>query len=635
MSFDWKKPDYTAILAERAKRVAKLRGMSLDELAALKAFYREHPVEFINDWGMTSDPRNVEIGLPVHVPFMLFPKQAEFVEWVYARWRLARTACREEPRHGRELAVLRDRGHMWLFFPDMQIGFGSRKEEYVDEIGNLKALFPKIRLFVDLLPREFRPKGGRAASTCCSSTQRTALRSSARPATTSAAAPGPGSTSRTRAPSTSARRRSRRRSARRPTARSTSRRRTGRATLLSQAPRRQDRRLHLPLEGRSAQGQAWYEKQQRDLDPVILAQEVDIDYTTRRFRTPGSTARCSKPRSTLGAGDVDAIGPKVLGVDAAHEGDDNSCLTFRRGRVSPWTKEKKGRIDGPDLAGWVIEEADALDGVDCIVIELDGPGVSCYDTLKRSKYAECHGRRPHRRRRSDGKNYNLRAKMWRGLLEWLKDTPCSITRDGELKAEATAMRYSYKDGLLLMEDKKEYKKRVGKSPDRADSFALTFAIDAMPKQQAFVPSVPSMAIPEVTMLRPRRPAAARAAQPVPDRAPLRHHPRRQWEGDFGEAFDDAIKLEINLTKDGLDKIYRDYNENRIVPDFRPAGGKGDEDSARRSTGCTAPTALLQVAAGRDNAFGEAIGGRVRRLSPDQRMGRPYDKDSDHQRINPA
>jgi hypothetical protein len=77
----------------------------------------------------------------------------------------------------------------------------------------------------------------------------------------------------------------------------------------------------------------------------------------------------------------------------------------------------------------------------------------------------------------------------------------------------------------------------------------------------------------------------------PCRPPLRHHPRRQWEGDFGEFFDDAIKLEINLTKDGLEKIYRDYNENRIVPDFRPAGGKGDEDSARRWTACTAPTAI--------------------------------------------
>jgi hypothetical protein len=78
----------------------------------------------------------------------------------------------------------------------------------------------------------------------------------------------------------------------------------------------------------------------------------------------GSTAICSRPRSRSGLADVEAIGPKVLGVDAAHEGDDDSAITFRRGRVSPWTKVRKGRIDGPDLAGWVITEADELGGVD-------------------------------------------------------------------------------------------------------------------------------------------------------------------------------------------------------------------------------------------------------------------------------
>jgi hypothetical protein len=56
------------------------------------------------------------------------------------------------------------------------------------------------------------------------------------------------------------------------------------------------------------------------------------------------------------------------------------------------------------------------------------------------------------------------------------------------------MRYGYKDGLLLMEDKKQYKKRVGKSPDRADSLALTFAIDAMPKPPVVAVSIPTLAM---------------------------------------------------------------------------------------------------------------------------------------------
>jgi lipocalin len=47
----------------------------------------------------------------------------------------------------------------------------------------------------------------------------------------------------------------------------------------------------------------------------------------------------------------------------------------------------------------------------------------------------------------------------------------------------SSYRYSYKSGLLLMEAKKEYKKRLGKSPDRADSWILTHA--PWPKGDAY------------------------------------------------------------------------------------------------------------------------------------------------------
>ena len=48
---------------------------------------------------------------------------------------------------------------MFLFQPGTVVGFGSRKEEYVDKLGDPKALFWKIRTFIDLLPAEFRPAG--------------------------------------------------------------------------------------------------------------------------------------------------------------------------------------------------------------------------------------------------------------------------------------------------------------------------------------------------------------------------------------------------------------------------------------------------------------------------------------------
>jgi phage terminase large subunit len=46
-------------------------------------------VAFITDWGMTFDPRNPELGLPAVVPFVLFPKQEEFIDWLRA-WRGSR-----------------------------------------------------------------------------------------------------------------------------------------------------------------------------------------------------------------------------------------------------------------------------------------------------------------------------------------------------------------------------------------------------------------------------------------------------------------------------------------------------------------------------------------------------------------
>jgi hypothetical protein len=113
-------------------------------------------------------------------------------------------------------------------------------------------------------------------------------------------------------------------------------------------------------------------------------------------------------------------------------------------------------------------------------------------------------------------------------------------------------------------------------------------------------------------------------------------PGAQWEGDFGDFFDDAVKLEINLTKDGLRKIYRDYNENRIVPDFRPAGGKGDEDSAATLDGLhRADSYCFKSQQARDNAFLEGTAGGMGAYRLTNEWADPYDKDSDHQRINPG
>jgi len=163
--FDWKNPDYVAVFRQRAERLQRLRAATAAEkgadkgrtLAELKRYYRDHPASFINDWGMTSDPRNADIGLPVMIPMILFPRQREWVDWVVDRWKSREPGLSDKSRDfGLSWLAVGLACTLGLHYDDLVIGFGSRKEEYVDKIGSPKALFWKAREFLKGLPPEFR-----------------------------------------------------------------------------------------------------------------------------------------------------------------------------------------------------------------------------------------------------------------------------------------------------------------------------------------------------------------------------------------------------------------------------------------------------------------------------------------------
>lgn len=154
-TFDFRNPDYTPILQARVERLAAIRSDPA-LLAALRVHYAAHPADFISDWGITYDPRNIERDLPAAVPFLLFPKQREWVEWVVARWRGQEPGVTEKTRDmGMSWLSIAFACTMCLFHEGLTFGFGSRKEEYVDKLGHPKSLFYKARLFMEHLPPEF------------------------------------------------------------------------------------------------------------------------------------------------------------------------------------------------------------------------------------------------------------------------------------------------------------------------------------------------------------------------------------------------------------------------------------------------------------------------------------------------
>lgn len=155
-NFDFKKPDYVEVFEWRLERLRRIR-QDPSVLPALKLFYKDNPAQFINDWGVTVDPRNVESGLPTVVPFILFPKQEEWVRWFLDRWKNKTSGLTEKSREmGLSWIAIATACSLCLFNNGIVAGFGSRKEEYVDTLGDPKTIFYKVREFIKGLPVEFK-----------------------------------------------------------------------------------------------------------------------------------------------------------------------------------------------------------------------------------------------------------------------------------------------------------------------------------------------------------------------------------------------------------------------------------------------------------------------------------------------
>ena len=477
--FDFKNPSYDPVFLSRVEMIKRMRadpGM----VPALKKYFSENPVDFINSFFCTFDPRNPERGIPAIVPFLLFPRQEEFINWLLARWMGREDGLVEKSRDmGVSWLCVAYAVWMWLFKPGTVVGFGSRKETYVDELGNPASLFWKIRELIKLLPGEFIPVGyderRHAPSMRVINPENGA-------SIIGESGENIGRGNRTSVYFVDESAFLERQDAVRAALSQTSNckihvstpngagnafyrdRMSGRVQVFTFAWQQDPRK-----------GKDWYEKQKATLDPVILAAEVDLDYTAS---VANSWISGTHVRECMGKGpaDVQAIGPLQVGVDVARFGDDKSCITFRKGRLV-YPQIVFGQCDVVDVAGRVKQAIlEFPEPVSQIAVDTIGIGSGVADILRRDfrhKVVDVNSSI----RLSDGQNYNMRARMWRDLREYLKNG-ASLPNEPDLATDLTALQYEFRGGELLMEAKDNAKKRGIKSPDRADSLALTFAIPA-------------------------------------------------------------------------------------------------------------------------------------------------------------
>ena len=150
--------DYVAEFKKRIDRLNKLNDDPYLVLCA-KEYYKNNPVAFICDWMVTYDPRNAVDDRPSTLPFVLFPKQVDYVNWLHQD--------RIPNKLDGTVEKCRDAGitevstaysvWTWLFVAGFSVGWGSRKEMLVDRLGDPDSIFEKMRTKIRLLPKVFLP----------------------------------------------------------------------------------------------------------------------------------------------------------------------------------------------------------------------------------------------------------------------------------------------------------------------------------------------------------------------------------------------------------------------------------------------------------------------------------------------
>lgn len=177
---------------------------------------------------------------------------------------------------------------------------------------------------------------------------------------------------------------------------------------------------------------------------------------------------------------ADPSGPRLLGVDPARFGKDMTALCERQGRCVK-APELFAKRDTMEVAGLVKQRLDA--GIDVAFIDVIGVGAGVVDRLREMGYGDrIIAVNAGDSALDDSKYANKRAEMYGVLREWLKEQPAVLPDDDALQADLCAARYTYTSkSQYKLESKDDLKKRLGRSPDRSDALALTFAQPVVPR----------------------------------------------------------------------------------------------------------------------------------------------------------
>jgi len=204
-----------------------------------------------------------------------------------------------------------------------------------------------------------------------------------------------------------------------------------------------------------------------------------------------SSVRDARVRNVM----VPPMSAVVYGVDPARQGDDRTVITRRRGlfvledqktlmkkntmqvvgEIQMMALEDQNRLVAEfKAAGLPLHSLPMVPAA--IVVDVIGIGAGVVDRLLELGYnviavnvAETATSEPLCHRERDA--------LWKRFKAFLDAGKCRIPDDDQLAQELTGAHYEYDSSAVLkIETKKLMKKRIGRSPDKADSAMLTLIV---------------------------------------------------------------------------------------------------------------------------------------------------------------
>lgn len=520
---DWIMPNLEAEMLRRIK-LLKQCNQSLELRSIVLERCKRNIFFWIDNFVFTSDPRNLGIG-PVVFPFMLWSKQREYISW---RRNLVTTRewgiIAKSRDSGISWANTVDQMHYWLFETDYQGGFASQKAQSVDLLGSIDSLLEKCRFICRFSPGWMRPRSvalnymklvnndrrntivgkvgdnlGRGDRALCfdldeagfieqadskiaalSNTTQTLIRTST------------------------------------PNGSGNNFARDYQAGIIprftfhwKQDPRKN--RWIVPDTGETGQGEhapvgaiyPWYEKEKTRYDPVKIAAELDIDFSSsiEGVVIPGEWVQAA------------VNFPIVLhnfslqaGLDVATEGKDRTVFIEVDGGCKVTLIETWAGQNTTVTANKAIELCHSRQ-VQHLNFDVVGVGAGVAGVMQttqglRFTYRGISGAESPseyywngEERSSKEKFYNRRAELWWNMRQrffktWevrngIADHPetelISIPNDDRLITQLSQPLHTFaSNGKLLIESKIDMKKRGIKSPDFADALCLALAQDYQP-----------------------------------------------------------------------------------------------------------------------------------------------------------